>query len=84
MNGRCNLRIRATKIRRLYVSILTGLERPVQRREQTKPATYDRIQTSPAKNARSNLMTTTPYNLGWLFQSSPALNGRCNRALASL
>ena len=62
------------------VSILTGLERPVQHgwtvHERRGPGGF---QSSPALKDRCNLFSGKIGGLTAKFQSSPALKDRCNR-----
>ena len=62
----------------LAVSILTGLERPVQQRRSVYSPYSPRFQSSPALKDRCNQDVVPAAMENGEFQSSPALKDRCN------
>jgi len=79
LKDRCNP-LRRQKKTKLFprVSILTGLERPVQHYSRRLVAGNPKFQSSPALKDRCNARSGCENGKIGVFQSSPALKDRCN------
>ena len=78
LKDRCNEEERKTLRPIILVSILTGLERPVQPRIVAAAFAAVEFQSSPALKDRCNLLCPAQVTHERVFQSSPALKDRCN------